>query len=86
MIKIVGICKPFEMKQRIFVYDNGNKLDAEDVNLTDIHNTIFKFIEKYNCNDIEFIGPKSYTKGIGKKLTENAISKYGENKLKITLL
>lgn len=77
--KIVSIVGPFERKQRIFVYENGNKLEAIEVALNDIYSTIFDFVDQYNITTVSFIGPKQFIKGIVKRLKKYELNRYDKN-------
>ena len=86
MKKIVSVIKPFIINQNIFVYEDGNKIDALSVPLEDIQNIIFNTAIKYETNSIELIGSKKYINGIVNKIREIEITQYNEEKLNITII
>lgn len=85
MKKIVALIRPFDLEQAVYVFENGNKIDMITSPLDDINNSIFQLIDKYSLDEIELIGPKSYAKGIKNKFEEEELSKYNENKIKISI-
>jgi hypothetical protein len=83
-MKIVGIIRPFEVKQHFYVYENGNKIDAVDAATVDeIVNTVFTLKDKYNINQLELVGAKTYSTGISKQIKEAELTKYNNNTLEI---
>ena len=47
MKKIIGIIQPFVATQQIYVYEDGNKLDAAAVELNKVKNVVY--IENCYC-------------------------------------
>ena len=84
MKKIIGIINPFLNNHNFYVYEDGNKIDAIDININNINN-IFKLIEEYDIQQIDLTGPKAYTAGIKKQLLETNLTKYNKE-LEITLI
>lgn len=86
MRKIVGIIKPFDMKQDLYVYEDGNKLEITETKMDGIYNTIFALVDKYNITQINLLGAKQYNKGLVKKIKEEEMKKYNTNKLIINII
>lgn len=86
MRKIITILQPFDLNQQIFVYENGQKIDAQKIETLSIPQGVCGLARQYEIKDIELGGPKQYARGIGKKITEYAISEYGINDLEIKIL
>ena len=86
MKKIVSVIKPFIINQNVFVYEDGNKVDAISVPLNDIQIILVDTATKYEATEIELIGPKKYLKGIVNKIEETEINKYNTNKLNIKII
>ena len=70
MIKIIANVNLFSLKQPIFVYENGNKIDAAQVNIEAAAATINNFYQKYNNSEIILQGAKNYINKIRKELKE----------------
>jgi len=85
MKKIVSVIKPFIINQNVFVYEDGNKIDAIQVPLNELQNMLIKIANQYEAYDVELIGSKKYINGIVNKVKENEIAQYNENKIKITI-
>ena len=86
MRKIIGILRPFDIKQQFFVYEDGNKIDNAETIVDDIPKEILKLANEYDITQIDLTGPKQYAKGIRKKIQEQEITTYSENKLEINLI
>lgn len=84
--KIVGLIKPFDMKQNFYVYEDGNKLTSAEPKLEEISDTIFSFADQYNITQVDLVGPKQYIRGLTKKIQETEIKKYSKNKLEINII
>lgn len=86
MKKIVSVIKPFVVKQNVFVYEDGNKIDVLSVPLNDIQNILVNTATQYEVTDIELIGSKKYLNGIVNKIKETEMSQYNEHKLNINII
>ena len=83
MRKIIGIIHPFDLYQTLYVYEDGNKLDIQQVKLDDVPAAIFKFSKQYDVNQVDLSGAAHFAKGLIKKIKQEEMNKYSENKLDI---
>lgn len=81
--KIIGLLQPFDLKQNIYVYEDGNKIEIIETKVDNFTSEMLQLINKYKIEDIELAGPKKYTKGIGTKVHEEYIKNYSNNNLNI---
>ena len=81
--KIIGLLQPFDLKQNIYVYEDGNKIEIIETKVDNFTSEMLQLINKYKIEDIELAGPKKYTKGIGAKVQEEYIKNYSNNNLNI---
>ena len=86
MKKIVSVIRPFTLKQNIFVYEDGNKIDVASVDLETIADKIVELANQYEIKNIQLIGAKNFSKGIENKINEAEMTKYGKNDLIIELI
>ena len=86
MKKIVSVIKPFIINQNIFVYEDGNKIDAVSVPLNNMQDILINKANKYEITEVELIGSKKYLNGIIKKIQEEEMTQYKENKLNIKII
>lgn len=86
MRKIVGILRPFDILQTIYVYEDNNKIDCAKVAFKDLNDAIFELSSKYDIEEVNFLGTKQFNKGIQNKLEAEEMTRYNKNKLKINLL
>lgn len=85
MKKIIAITNPFVVKQTVYVYEDGNKININEPKMEDLENTILSFSKDYDIKDITLIGSKQYNKGIEKRLKEQELSKYNKSELNIVM-
>ena len=81
--KIIGLLQPFDLKQNIYVYEDGNKIEIIETKVDNFTSEMLQLINKYKIEDIELSGPKKYTKVIGTKVQEEYIMNYSNNNLNI---
>lgn len=86
MKKIVGLIKPFDLKQNFYVYEDGNKIDTALPKIDEIGNTVLSLADKYNITQVDLVGSKQFNKGLRKKLQEEEMTKFNSNKLTINIL
>lgn len=70
MKRIIANINMFIFKQPIFVYQNGNKIDAAEVKIEQAAAAIKDFSKKYPDSEIVLQGAKVYTNKIKKELNE----------------
>jgi hypothetical protein len=86
MKKIVGMIKPFDMKQEFYVYEDGNKIAAVSSTIDGINEAIFSLAEQNDVQQVDLVGPKQYIKGLTKKFEEAEMAKYSKNSIKINII
>lgn len=86
MRKIVGMIRPFDMRQSFYVYEDGNKLACEQPRMNELNETIFGFMEEYDVNQLDLVGPKQYNRGLSKKIKEAEMTKFSADKLVINIV
>lgn len=86
MKKIVGILRPFDLKQTFYVYENGNKIDMANPTIDEITNTIFSLCEQHEITQVDLTGPKQYSKGIQEKIQQAELTKYRTSKITINII
>lgn len=87
MKKIIGILRPFDIEQKYFIYDNGNKIDSFSVSIeNDMIDVILGYVDKYEITQIDLTGPKQFVKGIVKEIKKAEIKKYRKENLEINII
>lgn len=86
MKKIVSVIRPFLMKQNIFVYENGNKIDVTSAPLNAIETVLVETAKKYDVKTIELVGPKSYSAGIKLRVEGAEMDKYNKNDIEVKII
>lgn len=86
MKKIVSVIKPFVINQNIFVYEDGNKIDAVMSSVDNLPETILQLTKQYELNNVELAGPVSYLKGLQKQIQELEMDTYETNNIEIKII
>jgi hypothetical protein len=83
MKKIVTVIKPFTLNQNVYVYEDNEIVDVNQVKLSDLQDTIVTMANEYKANDVTLVGAKKFSTGIKNKIKEVEMAKYNCNKLNI---
>ena len=83
MNKMISIMQPFVKKQLVYIYEDNIKTDVIQINLSNFAEKMVALTREKEVTEIELIGPKQYTKGIGNKILEIELTQYKENKINI---
>lgn len=86
MKKIISIIQPFAFAQQVYVYEDGNKLDAATVGLDKLEYVILAIAERFEITDIDLKGPSKFLEGIKADILKEELAKYGANKLEINII
>lgn len=86
MKKIIGVLRPFDLVQKFYVYENGNKIDAVGIELNEIPTTVLGLSQQYDVHQLDLTGPKQFSKGISSKIKEEDIKKYSKETLTINII
>lgn len=84
--KIIGVLRPFDLVQKFYVYEDGNKIDTIAVKIDDVPNTILGLSNKYDVYQLDLTGPKQFSRGISSKIKEEEIKKYNQEKIEINII
>ncbi|MCD8210164.1 MAG: hypothetical protein LUC37_01330 [Prevotella sp.] len=84
--KIVGMLRPYELKQQFFVYEDNFLTESVQIPMSNLYQGIMDLAKKYEITRIDFTGPKQYSKGLARKLKEFEASKYEEDNLEINIM
>lgn len=86
MKKIVAIIKPFEIKQKVFVYEDGQEVASTEVVLDELNETILSYAKTYEVNSVDLAGPKKYNAGLARDLEQYELTKYSVNNMDINII
>ena len=84
--KIVAIIHPFDIKQTIYVYQNGNKLKIIQSQLDKISQDILSLSKQYNAKNIYLSGSKNYSFKIEQQIKEKNLNYINNNKININYI
>lgn len=84
--KIIGVLRPFDLQQKIYVYQDGNKIDATISTIQELNKTLFELIDEYDIKQVDLTGPEQFLRGIKQQLEEAELAKYSNNKITINLI
>lgn len=83
MKKIIGILRPFDLYQTLYVYEDGNEIDVAKTTVDEIANKVLELANKYEINQIDLSGAKQYAIKIQKDICEKELTQYNKNELVI---
>lgn len=86
MKKIISILQPFDAKQTVIAYEDGNKIDARQISTANFVDEICIFAKELDIHDINLGGAKQYGKGLAKKIVEENLTKYNLDPLDVNLI
>lgn len=86
MKKIISTIQPFDIKQAVYVYEDGNKIDITSIDLENLSEHLLNKAKEYDIEDIYLVGANQYSKQIKNKCEEKELEKYNSNKIKINLI
>jgi len=86
MKKLVVLIQPFDMKQQIFVYEDGNQIDSNTCKIDNLTDIVLDMTDKQSITEVGLVGPKYFLKGLKKNIEKEEMSKFSINKLNITIL
>ena len=86
MKKIVGVLKPFNLHQNFYLYEDGVQIESAQPKVDEISDLVFSYMEKYQIEQLDLLGPKQYLKGLSLKIKEKEKTKFNKNTLKINII
>ena len=86
MKKLVTILQPFDLKQTVYVYEDGNKIQVAEIDTAEVADEVCKLAQSLEITEINIGGAKKYSLGIGKKIQEAAAAQYSITNLEIKYL
>lgn len=86
MKKIIGILRPFDLEQKFYVYEDGNKIDAVKTSLDDIPTTVIGLADKYEVKQLDLSGPKQFSAGVSNKIKEEEVRQYSKERININII
>lgn len=69
MIQIIADIQPFQIMQKVSVYQDGNEIDAAQTNIDKLIPVIKGLKNKYNIDNISLIGGNQYLSKFKKDLS-----------------
>lgn len=79
MKRICLIIQPFDLFQRIVIYNDDKLVGETHVAMNNLPNRLCDIAKDYNITEIEVSGPVNYAKHIEQKIKEKEIEKYENN-------
>ena len=86
MKKLVTIIQPFDLKQKVFAYEDGNKIKAVEIETSVFPEEICKLTKSLDINEINLGGAKQYSRKIGNEILKIAKAEYALEDLEIKYL
>ena len=71
--KIIGILKPFQLNQELYVYKGDSQLEKTTTDIENFPKMCINLIKKYKYYDIDLVGPSSFSLGIKRNINKEMI-------------
>ena len=69
MIQIIADIRPFQLNQKISVYQDGAEIDSAKTNIENFVSVVRGFKNKYNADKVKLIGGNQFLKKFQKDLS-----------------
>lgn len=83
--KIVAIVKPFGVKQEVYVFKDGVRVDFILCKMNEIKEKLLSLSKEYQLTYVELLGSKQYNAGLAKRLRELEFNKFQANEIVINV-
>lgn len=83
MKKIVTVIKPFTLNQNVYIYENDEILETNQVKLAELQDALVEMANQNEITDITLVGAKRFSTGIKNKIKATEMAKYSCDKLNI---
>lgn len=83
MKMLVGVLQPFAFKQKMYVYEDGNKIEEYSFSVKEMPSQVVSLVRKYDIHQIKLAGGKRYAKGIANQIIEEGLSNFENFKVEI---
>ena len=83
MKKIIGILQPFDVIQKVFVYDQGHQINSKGCSLEQLPKVLFAFANNYEIDTINLSGPSFFVDKVKQDIKNAAITEYGYENINI---
>ena len=81
MRKIIGVLRPFDLQQTLYIYQDSNKISSFQTTIENLDEDILNYAKQYNIDQVDFSGAAHYVSGLIQKIQKKEIEKYQYNKL-----
>jgi hypothetical protein len=86
MTKIVGLIKPLEEAQQLYVFIDDEQVDYVVTNIDKLTDTIYKLVELYNVEQLDLVGSNTFNKHIGDTIKTFELKDYNKSDLIINYI
>ena len=74
--KVIGIIKPFETEQNLYVYEGSEKRLQKTVSLDNFVITAVQLCNEYAVDKIDIVGPHNFTQKFGREIEKLELIEY----------
>ena len=83
---MIILLKPFELEQKIFVYNGETKVAENQVLMDEFGNAVLAIAEAHHIDQVDISGPRSYSEKAGEWIRSAELYKYNSNHLTINYI
>ena len=73
---------PVDFKHKLYVFNGNTMLEVKECTLEEFDNMAFALIKKYNIEQVNLGGSKSYAEGLKRKIKETGLMQYNISNLR----
>ena len=85
MDHVVVSFHPFDFKQQVMIYQNGECKKVIPVTVDELSEAIVNICNTYNIDTVDIRGEKQFTEKFKEEIKKQNLTIYNKNNLKITL-
>lgn len=86
MRKIISILQPFDAKQTVIAYEDGNKIDVKQIDTPNFAEEVCAFAKELNIHEINLGGAKQYGKGLARQICETNLTHFNLDPLDVKFI
>ena len=87
MKKLIGMIEPFQVNQLLYVYEDGNKIDAIETDIDNFVKNAISLIKQYELTEMSIKGPKKYSKMLASQIQSSELLNYDNgNQIQINFI
>lgn len=85
-MKIVVFNRMFTSTKRLCVLDENKVIREAVANPTSFMEVLFQLVDEFNCDNVDIVGNKMFSKSLQREIQKYELAKYNENKITVNII